>query len=155
MSTDFAVVRINSKQHLVAKDERLTVDSVSKDSNIEVLMAGTGKDIAIGEPVLSDFGVKFQVISEGKDKKIAVRRYKSKSRYRKNKGHRQPITTLKVIDLGKSVKNELVWEEEKPAKVEEAKKETKSTKKTEKKAEKPAKTTKKSTAKKSSKKSDS
>jgi large subunit ribosomal protein L21 len=125
MATDFAVVKINSKQHLVAKNDRLKVDSVSKDSVIEVMMVGNGDTLTFGEPILSDFGVKFEVLSEGKDKKLVVRRYKSKSRYRKNKGHRQPVATLKVVDFGKNVKNELVWEEAKPAKVEEPKAETK------------------------------
>lgn len=122
MATDFAVVKINSKQHLIEKDGRLTVDSVSEDSTIEVLMAGVSDQITFGEPILSDFGVKFQVVSERKDKKVIVRRYKSKSRYRKNKGHRQPITTLKVVDFGKNIKNEFVWEAETAEKVEKAEK---------------------------------
>lgn len=140
MATDFAVVKINSKQHLIEKDGRLTVDSVSEDAAIEVLMAGVSDKISLGEPVLADFGVKFQVISEGKDKKIIVRRYKSKSRYRKNKGHRQPITKLKVLDFGKNVKTELVWEDKEAEKAEKPKaKKASKTVKSEKVAEKPAK----------------
>ncbi len=139
MATDFAVVKINSKQHLIAKDERLTVDRISKDSVVEVMMVGNGDNITLGEPVLSDFGVKLQVISDRKGDKLVVRRYKSKSRYRKNKGHRQPITTLKVVDFGKNVKNELVWEEAPKAKKAEVKEEAKP----EVKAEKPAKPAKK------------
>lgn len=131
MATDFAVVKINSKQHLVEKNTQLKIDSVSKDSVIEVMMAGIGDNISFGEPILSDFGVKLQVISEGKDDKVIVRRYKSKSRYRKNKGHRQPIANVKVLDFGKNIKNELVWVE---AKTEEAEVEAP-------KAEKPAKKT--------------
>lgn len=111
MATDFAVVKINSKQYLVEKDGRFTIDSVAKDTQIDVMMAGIGDELMVGEPVLGNFGVKIQVVSEGKGDKLVVRRYKSKSRYRKNKGHRQPISTLKVIDLGKNVKNELVWDE--------------------------------------------
>jgi large subunit ribosomal protein L21 len=145
MATDFAVVKINSKQHLIQKDSRLKVDSVSEDSAIEVIMAGISDKISFGEPVLSDFGVKFQVVSEGKDDKVIVRRYKSKSRYRKNKGHRQPISTLKVIEFGKNVKNELVWDtpEAKKAEKPEAKVKAKAKPaKTEAKAEKAVKTAK-------------
>jgi large subunit ribosomal protein L21 len=121
MATDFAVVKINSKQHLIEKNARLKVDRVSEDAVIEVLMAGIGDKVSFGEPILSGFGVKFEVISEGKDKKLIVRRFKNKSRYRKNKGHRQPITGLKVLDFGTDIKTELVWKEKEAEKSKESK----------------------------------
>ena len=63
----------------------------------EVLLIADGEKVTVGAPTIK--GAKVIATSKGdsKDKKIIVFRYKSKVRYHKKTGHRQPITRL-VID---------------------------------------------------------
>ncbi len=121
MSENFAVIRLNSKQFIVQKGQTFKVDRVSPESEIQVLMAEVDGNVLFGEPVLDKFGVKIEVLEDKKDEKIEVRRYKSKSRYRKHKGHRQPISVITVADLGEKIKNELVWSSKEEAPVEQPK----------------------------------
>ena len=105
---EFAVIQINSKQFIVTEGQTLVLDRVSTKSNIQVLLVNTGSDVLIGDPFVEDAGVSLEIIDDKKDKKISVRRFKSKSRYRKHKGHRQPISVIKVKKFGVGVKNEVV-----------------------------------------------
>ena len=115
MSQDFAVIQLNGRQYLVSEGDKLTVDHIAS-TEFSVLLANLDGKEEIGEPELKEVGVELVIIEEGKDKKIHVRRYKSKSRYRKNKGHRQPISILEVKSIKKGIKNKI----SKNLKVEEA-----------------------------------
>lgn len=97
----FAVLRINSRQFVVHEGQILKVDRVGEDTSVEVLLYVEGGEIAVGEPVLENHGAVLSIISQEKDKKIPVRRFKSKSRYRKNRGHRQPVSIVEVEKIGK------------------------------------------------------
>ena len=57
---------------------------------------------------VADLKVKAEIVSEGKDKKIIVFKYKPKKNERKKQGHRQPYTMVKVTAIG-------AVSEEKPA----------------------------------------
>lgn len=110
MTNDFAVIKLNSRQFIVKQGTVLKVDVLPDTPLFEVLLAEVDGQIHIGEPTLDFIGVKIQIVEDKKDKKIEVRRFKSKSRYRKNKGHRQPVSMLKVLEIGDKVKNELFRE---------------------------------------------
>ena len=56
----------------------------------------------VGTPYLEDIFVDLERIEDKKDDKVVVARYKSKSRYRRKKGHRQPISVVKVMSIGTS-----------------------------------------------------
>jgi len=73
---------------------------VTKGNTIEldkVLLIANGEKVTVGTPTIE--GAKVIATSQGdsKDKKITVFKYKAKVRYRRKKGHRQPLTRL-VID---------------------------------------------------------
>lgn len=68
--------------------------------NIDVLLFSDGSKIEVGNPVLDKVEVKAKILEDKKDKKISVIRYRAKSRYRKNKGHRQPISVIEIESIG-------------------------------------------------------
>ena len=109
MSENFAVIRLNSKQYIVRKGDKLKIDRVSEGASIEVLLADFEGDLMIGSPVVEGIALDLEVIEDRKDKKLEVRRYKSKSRYRKHKGHRQPISIVSVNDIIKGKSSKLTW----------------------------------------------
>ncbi len=105
---EFAVIKVNSKQFIVSEGDTLVLDRITPKSDVEILLLNNGKDTLVGEPSVDDAGVLLEIVEQKQDKKVSVRRFKAKSRYRKNKGHRQPISVVKVKKLGKGVKTEIV-----------------------------------------------
>jgi large subunit ribosomal protein L21 len=92
----YAVIQLSGKQYLVRDGDVFEVERQEKQPKFDVLVYFDGKKHQIGEPILRDTPVKLTNVEDKKDEKIRVARFKSKSRYRKVKGHRQPISVLKV-----------------------------------------------------------
>lgn len=100
----YAVVKISGKQHLVSAGQKLTVDRLEgkvKDKLTfkEVLLTINEKTVEIGKPLLKNAVVTAEITAQSKDKKIRVVKFKSKSRYRRVKGHRQQKTVLKIVKI--------------------------------------------------------
>ena len=102
----FAIVAIKGKQYTVREGETVYVDRIDaeKGSQIEVkevlLRAEEdGKKVELGAPYLKQ-SVTLEVLGEEKDDKVVVFKMKSKKRYRRNKGHRQIYTAVKVLSIG-------------------------------------------------------
>ncbi len=94
----YAIIQLNGKQMMVT--EGLTFEIDRQDDLVpEVLLFSDGGVTMLGEPVLADVVVKLAHVSDKMGDKVVVARYKSKSRYRKKKGHRQPLTVVKVESI--------------------------------------------------------
>ena len=69
----------------------------------KVLLIADGDKVTVGTPTIDGAKVVATSQGEGKGKKIIVFKYKSKVRYRKKMGHRQPYTRLmidKIVEPG-------------------------------------------------------
>ena len=112
MSDKYAIIRLKDKQFFVREGTKIKVFELNKDDKVEVLLLKDDKSLEIGEPLVSKGGV---VLTKLGDKKIKteVRRYRSKSRYRKNKSHSQVFTFLKVTNLNSSLKSSSIKAESK------------------------------------------
>jgi large subunit ribosomal protein L21 len=99
------VIKTGGKQYKVAKGDVITVEKIAdaKKGDIvsfdQVLLASDGSKTTIGAPVIDKAVVKGEVIDAGRAAKITVIKYKAKSRYFKNRGHRQPFTKVKITEL--------------------------------------------------------
>lgn len=102
--TTFAVVKTGGKQYLVKEGDEIVVDRLSnkeKDKvELETLMSfdEEGKSVDLGMPSLTK-KVKAEVLSHSKGEKIRVAHFKAKVRYRKVRGFRSQLTTLKIIKI--------------------------------------------------------
>ena len=100
-----AIIKTGGKQYKVAEGQTIKIEKLNKDigKNVkfETLLIATesGRDVNIGKPSLGQ-KVEGQVIEQGKDKKVRVIKYKSKTRYRRKIGHRQPFTKVKITKIG-------------------------------------------------------
>jgi len=56
-------------------------------------------DALVGTPYLENILVSLEKVEDKKDDKVVVARFKSKSRYRRKRGHRQPISVVKVKSI--------------------------------------------------------
>ena len=84
----------------VVKVEKLNA-AVGATVEFPVVLCADEKGIQVGSEV-SSVKVTAEVVSQGKDKKIIVFKYKPKKNERKKQGHRQPFTQIKVTAIGAS-----------------------------------------------------
>jgi large subunit ribosomal protein L21 len=97
----FAVVKINNAQYKVYEGENINIQKILGEPNDkltyeDVLLFVEGDKIEVGKPTVSGKKVEAEIVEQTKDVKIRMLTYKSKSRYRKRKGHRQQLTTIKI-----------------------------------------------------------
>lgn len=102
----FAVIKTGGKQYKVAVGDILTIEKLSgepkKGATItfdKVLLTDDGTETKIGTPYLSGTKITASLEEEGRAKKVVVIRFKSKSRYFKKKGHRQPFMKVRIESL--------------------------------------------------------
>lgn len=62
----------------------------------DVLLIASNGEVRVGRPRLEGARVIAEVVEHGRDRKIIVFKYKSKTRYRRRRGHRQGYTRLAV-----------------------------------------------------------
>ena len=99
----YAIFENGSKQYKVSEGDLLKVEKL--DANVgdtvqfPVVLVADEKGLAVGEEV-KDVKVTCEVVSQGKERKIIVFKYKAKKNERKKQGHRQPFTQVKVTAIG-------------------------------------------------------
>jgi len=105
MST-FAVIETGGKQYRVSDGNIITIERLQGDHSTgdkivfnEVLMIDNGTTSDIGTPLLAGKKVEAELLEVGRADKVTVIRYKSKSRYFKKRGHRQPFMRVKITAI--------------------------------------------------------
>lgn len=97
-----AVIKTGGKQYTVKEGMLLTIEKllldVGADVSFDALLVADedGNNTQVGTPTVSGASVKATVVEQGRAKKVSVIKYKPKSRYRRNVGHRQPFTKIKI-----------------------------------------------------------
>lgn len=99
-----AIIKTGGKQYKVSKGTKLKVEKleIKEGENFKfdtlLVSSNDGKDIEIGKPYLKD-KIEAKIIGQGRNKKISVIKYKNKTRYKRNIGHKQPFTEIEVIKV--------------------------------------------------------
>lgn len=96
-----AVIKTGGKQYLVKPGDKIKVEKlkgkVGQSVKFDALLAtdDKGTKVEIGKPFLK-FKVEAKILKQDRAKKILVVKYKSKIRYLKRVGHRQPYTQIQI-----------------------------------------------------------
>ena len=64
-----------------------------------MLLTDDGKTTKVGEPTVAGAKVVAEFVENAREKKISVIKFKAKSRYFKNRGHRQPYSRVKITKI--------------------------------------------------------
>jgi large subunit ribosomal protein L21 len=99
----YAVIKTGGKQYRVSEGDRLRVEKLPGEPGAqvtfdEVLMIG-GEKVAIGTPVVKGAKVRAEIVTQGRDKKVIVFKFRRRKNYRRKNGHRQPFTELKITGV--------------------------------------------------------
>lgn len=100
----YAVLEISGKQYRVSPQDTLTVDKLEFKAGTtavfdQVYLLVNGGKVSLGTPLVKNTVVSAQILEHIKGPKIRVATYTAKSRHRKVKGHRQPLTRVKIVSI--------------------------------------------------------
>lgn len=100
----FAVIETGGKQYKVLPGTKLKIEKLNGAAGEEivfdkVLLVSDGSEVSVGEPYLKNAAVSAKVLNQGRGDKKVVFRFHSKTRYRKNKSHRQQFTEIIVEEI--------------------------------------------------------
>jgi len=97
----FAIIETGGKQYKVQAGDVITVEKLNAEAGSSftfdrVLGLVDGEKVTIGKPVVAGASVTAQIVGDWKAKKVIIYKYKSKKGFHKKKGHRQPLTQVKI-----------------------------------------------------------
>jgi large subunit ribosomal protein L21 len=99
----FAVIRTGGKQYRVAPNDVIEIEKIAGNPGDivelgEVLLLG-GDEPKAGKPLISGALVAAEVVEQGRGEKIIVFKKKRRKGYRRTKGHRQLLTTIRITEI--------------------------------------------------------
>lgn len=99
----FAVIKTGGKQYRVAKDDVIVVEKLEGEAGasvkFDVVMVADGSDVKFGK-ALSGLSVTGELVETAKGDKINVFKKRRRNTYRRNRGHRQLESTVKITAVG-------------------------------------------------------
>ena len=100
----YAVIESGGKQHRVEEGEQLKLEKIEAATGDiiefdQVLMVGAGSDVKIGAPLVEGGKVTAEVVSHGRHDKIRIVKFNRRKHYRKETGHRQWYTEVKITAI--------------------------------------------------------
>jgi len=98
-----AIIKTGGKQYIVKPGDKLKIEKLDKKEGEEisfsdVLLVEKSKKVDVGTPLVKA-EVQAKVLSQGKEDKVIVFKYKAKKRYSRKIGHRQPFTEIEITGI--------------------------------------------------------
>lgn len=100
----YAIIKSGGKQLKVTVGdvvpvEKLTADVGAKVTLDQVLMVVNGDKTSIGTPLVKGATVAAEVAEQTRAPKVIIFKKKRRQNYRRKKGHKQPLTMLKITAI--------------------------------------------------------
>lgn len=100
----YAVFQSGGKQHRVAEGQtvRLEKIEVAPGETVEfedILMVSNGDDVKIGTPSVAGAKITAEVVTHGRGEKINIVKFRRRKHSRKQMGHRQWFTEVKITGI--------------------------------------------------------
>ena len=100
----YAVIESGGKQHRVVEGETLKLEKIeaATGDTVEfdrVLMIGGGDSPRIGTPLVAGSKVAAEVVAHGRHKKVKIIKFNRRKHYRRETGHRQWFTEVKITGI--------------------------------------------------------
>lgn len=100
-----AIIKTGGKQYKVKEGQTLKVEKLDQKTGDKVkfdtllVSNDDGTELNLGKPSLGE-KVEGKVSGHGRADKIMVVKYKNKTRYKRNLGHRQAFTEVEIAKIG-------------------------------------------------------
>lgn len=99
-----AVIATGGKQYRVATGQVISVEKLAGDKGsaiqfTSVLLVNRDGDVISAPDKLKGATVSGEVVGHGRGKKVSVVKFKRRKNYRRNRGHRQAATTVRITKI--------------------------------------------------------
>jgi large subunit ribosomal protein L21 len=100
----YAVIKTGGKQYRVEPEDVIEIEKVAGEPGAsvefgEVLMVAGEGSPKIGTPLIAGAKVTAEVVRQGRGEKIIIFKKKRRHTYRRKKGHRQELTTVRITGI--------------------------------------------------------
>jgi large subunit ribosomal protein L21 len=100
----YAVVTTGGRQYRVSPGDTIEVEKLTGTVGdtvalTNVQLVGQGAEVMIGAPVVTDVRVEAQITAQKRGKKIIIFKHRRRKGYRRKQGHRQALTSLKMLAI--------------------------------------------------------
>jgi large subunit ribosomal protein L21 len=100
----YAVIRTGGKQYRVAPGDLLHVERLAGEVGApvefaEVLLTADDGAVRIGTPLVEGARVRGEIVAQRRARKILVFKKIRRKNYRRRRGHRQSVTTVRVTAI--------------------------------------------------------
>ena len=100
----YAVIKTGGKQYKVEKGDILKVEKLDKEAGKsikinDVLMLIDGEKVTVWTPILKEAHVNAKIESHGRGPKIKIIKFQRRKHHRKQMGHRQAYTEIKITNI--------------------------------------------------------
>lgn len=102
----FAVIKTGGKQYKVAEGDILNIEKIDMPIGSEfdfdsvlLYVNAQPENTKIGTPIIDGAKVHARIVDQFKDDKKIVFKFKNKTRYKKKKGHRQPLSKIEILKI--------------------------------------------------------
>ncbi|WP_028023517.1 50S ribosomal protein L21 [Enterovibrio calviensis] len=100
----YAVFQSGGKQHRVSEGQTIRLEKldIETGSTVEfdsVLLVANGEEVTVGAPFLAGGKVTAEVVTHGRGDKVKVVKFRRRKHSRKQMGHRQWFTEVKITGI--------------------------------------------------------
>lgn len=99
---NYAIIKTGGKQYKVSVGDEIFAEKLAGEAGEtvtfdEILAVADDSGITAGDACKAT--VSGEIVSQGKNKKVVVLKYKAKKGYRRKNGHRQPYTRVRITAI--------------------------------------------------------
>ncbi|CED72455.1 50S ribosomal protein L21 [Aliivibrio wodanis] len=100
----YAVFQSGGKQHRVSEGQTLRLEKLDVETGAtvdfdNVLMIADGEEITVGAPLVAGGKVTAEVVQHGRGDKIKIVKFRRRKHSRKQQGHRQWFTEVRITGI--------------------------------------------------------
>ncbi len=100
----YAVIMSGGKQYRVTEGQTLKLETLAAEVGStfdfdRVLMVANGEKVQLGNPYLASGKVSAEIVGHGRGKKVRIVKMRRRKHYRKQMGHRQNYTEVKIQSI--------------------------------------------------------
>ena len=100
----YAVIKTGGKQYRVAPQDIIEIEKLPGDNGAtvefaDVLMVGGEGEPRVGTPTIAGAKVTAEVVRQGRGEKVIIFKKRRRHTFRRKKGHRQELTTVRITGI--------------------------------------------------------